>query len=54
MKLFLSRTTTFGLQDEIRCRLSKSFLKKPFREKENYLQFAHEVDLDYNDMYKYH
>jgi hypothetical protein len=26
---------------------------KPFREKKNYFQFAHEVDLDYNDMYKF-
>jgi hypothetical protein len=26
---------------------------KPFRKEENYFQFAHEVDLDYNDMYKF-
>jgi hypothetical protein len=29
-------------------------LLETFREKEeNYFQFAHEVDLDYNDMYKF-
>lgn len=33
--------------------LLKEFFFKPFREKEeNYYQFAHEVDLEYNDMYK--
>ncbi|WP_333694554.1 nucleoid-associated protein [Flavobacterium sp.] len=33
--------------------LLKEFFLKPFREKEeNYYQFAHEVDLEYHDMYK--
>lgn len=41
------------LNDEI-TPLLKEFFFKPFREKEeNYYQFAHDVDLDYNDMYKY-
>jgi hypothetical protein len=32
----------------------KEFFFKSFREKEeNYFQFAHEVDLDYNDMFKF-
>jgi transposase len=32
----------------------KRFFLKPFREKEeNYYQFTHEVDLDYNDMFKF-
>ncbi|MFC5682928.1 nucleoid-associated protein [Flavobacterium sp. MAHUQ-51] len=50
--IFLSEQP-FSLQDEI-VPLIKEFFLKPFREKEeNYYQFAHEVDLDYNDMYKY-
>jgi hypothetical protein len=40
----------FSLQD---VPLIKEFFLKPFREKKNYFQFAHEVDLDYNDMYKF-
>ncbi len=32
----------------------KEFFFKPFREKEeNYFQFAHEVDLEYNEMFKF-
>jgi hypothetical protein len=32
----------------------KEFFLETFREKEeNYYQFAHEVDLDYNDMFKF-
>lgn len=39
------------LNDEI-TPLLKEFFFKPFREKEeNYYQFAHDVDLEYNDMY---
>ena len=50
--LFLSENT-FSLNDEI-VPLMKEFFLKPFREKEeNYFQFAHEVDLDYNEMFKY-
>jgi hypothetical protein len=50
--LFISEQP-FSLQDEI-VPLIKEFFLKPFREKkENYFQFAHEVDLDYNDMYKF-
>lgn len=42
----------YVLNDEI-APLLKEFFLKPFREKEeNYYQFAHEVDLDYHDMYK--
>lgn len=42
----------YALNDEI-APLLKEFFLKPFREKEeNYYQFAHEVDLDYHDMYK--
>ena len=49
--LFLSENT-FSLNDEI-VPLMKEFFLKPFRDKEeNYFQFAHEVDLDYNEMYK--
>jgi hypothetical protein len=34
--------------------LIKEFFLKPLeKKKENYFQFAHEVDLDYNDMYKF-
>ena len=50
--LFLSEEP-FRLNDEI-VPLMKEFFFKPFKEKEeNYFQFAHEVDLDYNDMFKY-
>ena len=49
--LFLSENS-FSLSDEL-TPLLKEFFLKSFREKEeNYYQFAHEVDLDYNDMYK--
>jgi hypothetical protein len=42
----------FSPNDEL-TPLLKEFFLKPFREKEeNYYQFAHEVDLEYNDMYK--
>jgi hypothetical protein len=50
--IFLSEQP-FNLNDEI-VPLIKEFFFKPFREKEeNYFQFAHEVDLDYNEMYKF-
>ena len=50
--VFLS-SEPFALTDEV-VPLMKEFFFKPFREKEeNYYQFAHEVDLDYNDMFKY-
>ena len=50
--IFLSEQP-FSLNDEI-VPLIKEYFFKPFREKEeNYFQFAHEVDLDYNDMFKY-
>ena len=50
--IFLSEQP-YSLNDEI-VPLIKEYFFKPFREKEeNYYQFAHEVDLDYNDMYKY-
>ena len=43
----------FNLTDEI-VPLMKEYFFRPFREKEeNYFQFAHEVDLDYNEMYKF-
>lgn len=42
----------YTLNDEL-TPLLKEFFLKPFREKEeNYYQFAHEVDLEYNDMFK--
>ncbi|MFC4739703.1 nucleoid-associated protein [Flavobacterium ponti] len=48
--LFLSENP-YGLNDEI-MPLLKEYFFKPFREKEeNYFQFAHEVDLEYNDMF---
>ena len=48
--LFLSEKP-YGLNDEI-MPLLKEYFFKPFREKEeNYFQFAHEVDLEYNDMF---
>lgn len=41
----------YRLNDEI-LPLIKEFFFKPFREKEeNYFQFAHDVDLEYNEMY---
>jgi hypothetical protein len=50
--IFLSEQP-FNLNDEI-VPLMKEFFFKPFREKEeNYFQFAHEVDLDYNEMFKF-
>lgn len=48
--IFLSNEP-YRLNDEI-VPLIKEFFFKPFREKEeNYFQFAHEVDLEYNEMY---
>ncbi|POS01768.1 nucleoid-associated protein [Flavobacterium croceum] len=50
--LFLSGQP-YPLQDEI-TPLLKEFFFKPFRDKEeNYFQFAHDVDLEYNEMYMY-
>ncbi|MFT7350904.1 MAG: hypothetical protein ACI9XR_000627 [Flavobacterium sp.] len=47
---FLS-ANPYILKDEI-VPLLKEFFFKPFRDKEeNYYQFAHEVDLEYNDMF---
>ncbi len=44
---------TFAINDEI-MPLLKEFFFKPFREKEeNYFKFAHDVDLEYNDMYNF-
>jgi hypothetical protein len=49
--MFLSQNTT-KLNDELNP-LLKEFFLKPFREKEeNYYQFAHEIDLEYNTIYK--
>jgi len=43
----------FSLTDEI-VPLMKEYFFRPFREKEeNYFQFAHEVDLDYNEMFQF-
>jgi len=48
--IFLSNEP-YRLSDEI-TPLIKEFFFKPFREKEeNYYQFAHEVDLEYNEMF---
>jgi hypothetical protein len=48
--IFLSEET-FNVTDEL-TPLLKEFFFKSFREKEeNYFQFAHEVDLEYNDMF---
>ena len=48
--IFLSEEP-YNLNDEI-VPLLKEYFFKPFREKEeNYFQFAHDVDLEYNDMY---
>jgi hypothetical protein len=50
--IFLS-DNPYGLNDEI-MPLLKEYFFKPFREKEeNYFQFAHEVDLEYNEMYTF-
>lgn len=50
--LFLSENT-FSLDDEI-MPLIKEYFFKPFREKEeNYFQFAHDVDLEYNEMFNF-
>ena len=49
--IFLSKQP-YQTNDEI-TPLLKEFFLKSFREKEeNYYQFAHEVDLEYNDMFK--
>jgi len=49
---FLS-DSRYGLNDEI-MPLLKEFFFKSFREKEeNYFQFAHDVDLEYNEMYNF-
>jgi len=43
----------FNLTNEI-VPLMKEYFFRPFREKEeNYFQFAHEVDLDYNEMFQF-
>ena len=48
--MFLSENP-YGLNDEI-VPLLKEYFFKSFREKEeNYYQFAHEVDLEYNEMF---
>ena len=48
--IFLSEKP-YRLNDEI-MPLLKEYFFKPFREKEeNYFQFAHDVDLEYNDMF---
>lgn len=48
--IFLSNEP-YGLNDEI-TPLIKEFFFKPFREKEeNYFQFAHDVDLEYNEVF---
>lgn len=48
---FFLSDSKYGLNDEI-MPLLKEFFFKSFREKEeNYFQFAHEVDLEYNDMF---
>lgn len=50
--IFLSEQP-YALNDEI-MPLLKEYFFKSFREKEeNYYQFAHEVDLEYNDMYNF-
>ena len=51
-ELFLSETN-YSLNDEI-VPLLKEYFFKPFRDKEeNYYQFAHEVDLEYNEMFNF-
>ncbi len=50
--IFLSENP-YNLNDEI-APLLKEYFFKSFREKEeNYFQFAHDVDLEYNEMYNY-
>ncbi len=50
--IFLSNNP-YKLNDEI-IPLLKEFFFKPFREKEeNYYQFAHDVDLEFNEMYNF-
>lgn len=50
--IFLS-DEPYRLNDEI-TPLIKEFFLKPFREKEeNYFQFSHDVDIEYNDMFNY-
>ena len=50
--IFLSEQP-YGLNDEI-TPLLKEYFFKPFRDKEeNYFQFAHDVHLDYNEMYNH-
>lgn len=50
-KIFLSEEP-FKLNDEI-TPLLKEFFLKPFREKEeNYFEFSHDVDLEYNEMFQ--
>ena len=50
--IFLSNEA-YRLNDEI-TPLIKEFFFKPFREKEeNYYQFAHEVDLQFNEMFNF-
>ncbi|TYP70449.1 nucleoid-associated protein [Aquimarina intermedia] len=49
--IFLS-DTPYGLNDELTA-LLKEYFFKPFREKEeNYFQFANEVDVEFNPLYK--
>ncbi|MEN1786330.1 MAG: nucleoid-associated protein, partial [Bacteroidota bacterium] len=49
--LFLSETP-YALNDEL-VALLKNYFFKPFREKEeNYFNFAHEVDLTFNEVYQ--
>lgn len=51
-KAFLSNQP-YKLNDEV-TPLIKEFFFKPFRDKEEiYYQFAHDIDLDYNEMYKH-
>lgn len=50
--IFLSEND-YKLNDEV-TPLLKEYFFKPFRKKEeSYFQFAHDVDLDYNEMYNY-
>ena len=50
--IFLS-DQPYRLNDEIKP-LLKEFFFKPFREKEeNYFQFAHDIDLEYNEVFNY-
>jgi 37-kD nucleoid-associated bacterial protein len=50
--IFLSENP-YGLNDEI-MPLLKEYFFKAFRDKEeNYFQFAHDVDLEYNEMFKF-